>query len=80
MVSCCFFQKGYEIDGFDSVHIYPLMCHLLGLDPNPNNGSLDVLMETLEENTTKNYYSNLPALVLILVVTLMCFNALRRIF
>ncbi|XP_077172619.1 ectonucleotide pyrophosphatase/phosphodiesterase family member 7-like [Paroedura picta] len=34
------FRKGYLAEPFDSIHIYPLMCHLLGVQPEPNNGSL----------------------------------------
>ncbi|CAK8673883.1 unnamed protein product [Clavelina lepadiformis] len=41
------FKKNHVIEGFESVDIYPLMCHLLGLKPAPNNGSLDILMDTL---------------------------------
>lgn len=44
------FKKNYQIEGFENVHIYPLMCHLLGLEPHPNNGSLDVLRKTLVED------------------------------
>ncbi|XP_076445124.1 bis(5'-adenosyl)-triphosphatase enpp4-like [Babylonia areolata] len=36
------FRKGVKnADPFRIVDIYPLMCHLLGLDPAPNNGSLN---------------------------------------
>nr|XP_002129588.1 ectonucleotide pyrophosphatase/phosphodiesterase family member 7 [Ciona intestinalis] len=45
------FKKNYVVDGFESVHIYPLMCHLLGIQPAPNNGSLDVLLKTLVSDT-----------------------------
>lgn len=34
------FRRGYRISGFQSVDIYPLMCHLLSVPPQPNNGSL----------------------------------------
>ena len=72
-------QKGYEIRGFDSVNIYPLMCYLLGLNSAPNNGSLEILMETLADNTTWINYTNIPGLVIVFLVTLLCFNAVRRI-
>jgi len=38
------------IDGFESIHLYSLMCHLLKLQPAPNNGSLGVLFPTLVES------------------------------
>ncbi|CAG0896349.1 unnamed protein product [Darwinula stevensoni] len=47
------FKKGYESpEGavFDNVDIYPLLCHLLGIQARPNNGtlehSLDLLLPT----------------------------------
>ena len=43
------FKKGYIAEPFDSVDIYPLMCHILGLTPAPNNGSLDNVKHMLHE-------------------------------
>uniref|UniRef100_A0A8D2Q7N2 Uncharacterized protein n=1 Tax=Varanus komodoensis TaxID=61221 RepID=A0A8D2Q7N2_VARKO len=44
------FKKGYTAEPFDSIHIYPLMCELLGVQPEPHNGSLaftrDMLVPT----------------------------------
>ncbi len=34
------FKKGYKAESFQNVDIYPLVCHLLGIDPSPNDGSL----------------------------------------
>lgn len=34
------FHKDLRIRGLQSVDIYPLMCHLLTIPPQPNNGSL----------------------------------------
>ncbi|XP_073682818.1 bis(5'-adenosyl)-triphosphatase enpp4 [Garra rufa] len=33
------FRKGYKMSSFNSVDLYPLMCHLIGVPPMPNNGS-----------------------------------------
>ncbi|XP_023618071.1 bis(5'-adenosyl)-triphosphatase ENPP4 isoform X2 [Myotis lucifugus] len=33
------FHKGYKQCTIDSVDIYPMMCHILGLKPHPNNGT-----------------------------------------
>ncbi|CAH1268537.1 ENPP7 [Branchiostoma lanceolatum] len=42
------FRRGYvRSDPFDSVHIYPLMCEILGVDPAPNNGSLAEVSDML---------------------------------
>ncbi|XP_024865832.1 bis(5'-adenosyl)-triphosphatase enpp4 [Kryptolebias marmoratus] len=34
------FRRGYRIKSLQSVDVYPLMCHLLSVAPQPNNGSL----------------------------------------
>ncbi|KAH9504402.1 Ectonucleotide pyrophosphatase/phosphodiesterase member 5 [Bulinus truncatus] len=41
------FKKNFVVDTFDSVDIYPLMCHLLHLTPAPNNGSLSIVSQLL---------------------------------
>ncbi|RUS84115.1 hypothetical protein EGW08_008154 [Elysia chlorotica] len=34
------FKQNTEVEPMDTVDIYPLMCHLLNIEPAPNNGSL----------------------------------------
>ncbi|XP_060087269.1 bis(5'-adenosyl)-triphosphatase ENPP4 [Heteronotia binoei] len=34
------FRKGYRLTTMNTVDIYPMMCHILGLTPQPNNGTL----------------------------------------
>lgn len=34
------FRQGYHLSSLHSVDIYPLMCHLLQIPPQPNNGTL----------------------------------------
>lgn len=41
------FKKNYNVKSFNSVDIYPLMCHILDLTPAPNNGSLDNVISLL---------------------------------
>jgi predicted AlkP superfamily pyrophosphatase or phosphodiesterase len=38
---------GQSVGAFESVHVYPLLAHLLGLDPAPADGRLDVLAPIL---------------------------------
>ncbi|XP_074052214.1 ectonucleotide pyrophosphatase/phosphodiesterase family member 7-like [Macrotis lagotis] len=49
------FKKNYLAEPFDSIHIYPLMCKLLGVTPEPHNGSLsvtqDMLVDTLDQES-----------------------------
>ncbi|XP_010903518.2 ectonucleotide pyrophosphatase/phosphodiesterase family member 7 [Esox lucius] len=44
------FKKNYLSEPFDSIHIYPLMCKLLQIDPAPHNGSLSVTEGMLIQN------------------------------
>ncbi|XP_060722123.1 ectonucleotide pyrophosphatase/phosphodiesterase family member 7 [Tachysurus vachellii] len=45
------FRKNFTAEPFDSVSIYPLMCKLLGVDPAPNNGSLNDTQAMLVDYT-----------------------------
>ena len=42
------FKKGYVGASFRNVSLYPLVCHLLGLQPAPNDGSLDEVKQLLK--------------------------------
>lgn len=44
------FKKNHLAEPFDSIHIYPLMCKLLGVTPEPHNGSLAVTQEMLVQH------------------------------
>ena len=50
------FREGAEVQTFKSVDVYPLMCHLLGLHPAPNNGSLDAVKPLLREKDVKTTF------------------------
>ncbi|XP_035770160.1 ectonucleotide pyrophosphatase/phosphodiesterase family member 7-like [Neolamprologus brichardi] len=41
------FKRSYLSEPFDSIHIYPLMCKLLQIEPAPHNGSLSVTEDML---------------------------------
>ncbi|XP_052087377.1 bis(5'-adenosyl)-triphosphatase enpp4-like [Mytilus californianus] len=45
------FRKGIISEHFESVNIYPLMCHILGIHPAPNNGSLDNVRHLLVQQS-----------------------------
>lgn len=51
------FKKGYLSEQFDSVDIYPLMCHILGITPAQNNGSFDNVKDLLQEKSITNELS-----------------------
>ncbi|XP_029307876.1 ectonucleotide pyrophosphatase/phosphodiesterase family member 7 [Cottoperca gobio] len=41
------FKKNFVSEPFDSIHIYPLMCKVLQIEPAPHNGSLAVTQNLL---------------------------------
>lgn len=41
------FRKDLEVGPFETVNIYELMCHLLGINPEPNDGNLDITRHML---------------------------------
>lgn len=43
------FRKNLEVGPFETVNIYPLMCHILQIEPEPNDGSLDLTKDMLAE-------------------------------
>ena len=53
------FKRNYVAEPFDSIHIYPLMCRLLRIQSEPNNGSLvvteDMLVHDGEEERTHTH-------------------------
>jgi hypothetical protein len=43
------FARGRVLPPFSSVHVYPMLAHLLGIVPAPNDGSLDSVHAALRE-------------------------------
>ncbi|XP_046302594.1 ectonucleotide pyrophosphatase/phosphodiesterase family member 7-like, partial [Marmota monax] len=44
------FKEGLEVAPFESVHVYELMCQLLGIVPEPNDGDPDTLKPMLRSS------------------------------
>ncbi|XP_017337403.1 ectonucleotide pyrophosphatase/phosphodiesterase family member 7 [Ictalurus punctatus] len=83
------FRKNLIVEPFETVHIYSLMCHLLGITPEPNDGHLNATRAMLlssEQPQEKN--SVLPGvfiglgavagLLLILFVVMVTRSVLKR--
>lgn len=47
------FQVGLQTEPFESVNVYPLLCELLGITPEPHDGSLHVMMPMLRNATSE---------------------------
>lgn len=50
------FKKEYISEPFQNVDIYPLICHILGITPAPNNGSLSRVSGLLVSTSNNNNY------------------------
>ncbi|KAL0993364.1 hypothetical protein UPYG_G00106710 [Umbra pygmaea] len=82
------FQKNLEVGPFETVNIYPLMCHILGIKPEPNDGHLDatkhMLVSATEEDSqdiNSNIFVGLAAVAGFLVVVfivLVSLNASKK--
>ncbi|XP_040845312.1 ectonucleotide pyrophosphatase/phosphodiesterase family member 7 [Ochotona curzoniae] len=46
------FKAGLEVEPFESVHVYELMCQLLGIEPEANDGDPAVLRPLLRSGST----------------------------
>jgi predicted AlkP superfamily pyrophosphatase or phosphodiesterase len=46
------FKMNYVAEPFETVDLYPLMCHLLEIQPRLNNGSLDRIKHILADGST----------------------------
>lgn len=47
------FHKNLEVGPFETVNIYSLMCHILGIKPEVNDGHLDNVKHMLVTSTTE---------------------------
>ncbi|XP_034090114.1 ectonucleotide pyrophosphatase/phosphodiesterase family member 7 [Gymnodraco acuticeps] len=61
------FKKNFLSEPFDSIHIYPLMCKVLQIDPAPHNGSLSVTEKLLLHGGSQRYRVSVA-----LLLTLLC--------
>ena len=48
-----FFKKNFTAKPFNIVDIYPLICHILDIEPYPNNGSFANIEHILNGNKEK---------------------------
>ncbi|XP_053328088.1 ectonucleotide pyrophosphatase/phosphodiesterase family member 7-like [Spea bombifrons] len=71
------FKNNYVTEPFDSIHIYPLMCRLLGVIPEPHNGSLKFTQDMLihpEDNveSEQDQFNNQKNEAVYVAVLVMC--------
>uniref|UniRef100_A0A8C5RII1 Ectonucleotide pyrophosphatase/phosphodiesterase 7 n=1 Tax=Laticauda laticaudata TaxID=8630 RepID=A0A8C5RII1_LATLA len=71
------FKKGYLAEPFDSIHIYPLMCKLLGIQPELNNGSLALTEDMLKSSASGKCIVPLLGFGTISLLFLLIFNSSR---
>lgn len=56
------FKRGLEVEPFESVHVYELMCRLLGIVPEANDGLLSTLLPMLQDTSQGPLSTPLPTL------------------
>ena len=66
------FKKNVISEPFENVHIYPLVCHILGITPSPNNGSLQAVQQLLKIAPEK-LAQDFTVLVVICVISFLVF-------
>lgn len=49
------FKQNLVVGPFETVNVYPLMCHLLGIDPEVNDGHLTNTKHMLKKTGDDNY-------------------------
>ncbi|XP_077991511.1 ectonucleotide pyrophosphatase/phosphodiesterase family member 7-like [Glandiceps talaboti] len=72
------FKKGYVKDSFESIHIYELMCRLLGLDPAPNNGSFEEVKDVLQGHFVSKGNTNTISISMATVMLTFVISTLYR--
>ncbi|CAG7668638.1 unnamed protein product [Allacma fusca] len=60
------FKNNSVQEPFDNIDIYPLVCHILNIEPRPNNGSLERVLPLLASSATK---ASRMSLLLLAVLT-----------
>ncbi|XP_072501304.1 ectonucleotide pyrophosphatase/phosphodiesterase family member 7 [Notamacropus eugenii] len=68
------FKRGLEVEPFESVHVYELLCKLLDIIPEANDGNLDVTLPMLRSGSSHLSYGKLS------LGLMMAMTSLRRIF
>lgn len=66
------FKENVISEPFENVNIYPLMCHILGITPSPNNGSLQAVQQLLKI-APKKLTQDFTVLVVICVISFLVF-------
>jgi len=66
------FKKNFISEPFENVNIYPLMCHILGIMPSPNNGSLQAVQQLLQIAPEK-LSQDFTVLIVICVISFLVF-------
>ena len=68
------FKEGFVSEPFENVNIYSLMCHILGIEPAPNNGSLQAVQHLLKEHKHDYTVLIVVSVISVLVLLLMSYG------
>ena len=67
-------KEGFVSEPFENVNVYSLMCHLLGIKPAPNNGSLQAVQHLLKEHKHDYTVLIVVSVISVLVLLLMSYG------
>ena len=74
------FKPGFQSKPFSIVHIYPLMCKILGITPAPNDGNFSAVSQLLHQNDSSTYTLVVIAvLIATLVLIIMTYGLVRNL-
>lgn len=65
------FKQGYQSEPFSIVHIYSLMCHILGVNPAPNDGNLKAVSQMLQSQSNPSNYALFISMMVVAVLMIM---------
>ncbi|XP_028393102.1 ectonucleotide pyrophosphatase/phosphodiesterase family member 5-like [Dendronephthya gigantea] len=74
------FKQGYQSEPFSIVHIYSLMCYILGVTPAPNDGNLKAVSQMLRSKSNPSKYALFISMMVVagLLVIMMVYGVCVR--
>jgi len=70
----CIIKEGFVLEPFENVNVYSRMCHLLGIEPASNNGSLQAVQHLLKEHKHDYTVLIVVSVISVLVLLLMSYG------
>ncbi len=80
------FKRGYIGETFKNIHVYTMLCHILDIEPSPNNGSFFEIEHFLTDSQNQHFRNRaivlkvilLCGVILVTVLSLGCYLHCKR--